>query len=76
MSDIFTAAQEAEIDRRAAATAASMIAKVLTGSHDRVLAAVRGAPVLVPIFHLDDIARLTAAPSPGKVDHNSKEFLV
>lgn len=73
MSGLFTTAQEAEIDRRAASIASRMLAQALAGSHDRIVAAVRGAPVLVPIFHLDDIARLAAGASSGKTTDISDE---
>lgn len=76
MSNLFTPSQEAEIDRRASVIAARLIAKALAGSHDRIAAAVRGAPVLVPIFHLDEIARLAAGSSAGKADNISADKLL
>jgi len=53
--------------------AAALIRRALEGAHYRILAAVRGAPVLLPIFHLEDVARIEAAWSPGKETYVSDE---
>ena len=57
--------------------AAALIRRALDGASDRIAAAIaKGGFVSVPIFHLEDIARIEANWSPGKDGHVSGVDLI
>lgn len=51
--------------------AAALIRRALFGANERLAAAVRDGMVKLPIFHLEDIARIEGNWSSGKATHVS-----
>ena len=53
--------------------AAALIRRALDGANERIAAAIASGTVRVPIFHLEEVARIAAYWSPGKATHVSDE---
>lgn len=65
MIALFTPEQESEITRLAEMRAAAMIGQALHGAAERIASALTGSPVvLLPLFHMRDIAAKAGSPSP------------